>query len=60
MINIKGLLGEDLNRLQDSYFYQQFSYEVQTGAGTSDYMNELNKAVHPAGFLAFGKVSIKE
>ena len=58
--SIKGLLGEDLNRLQDSYFYQQFSYEVQTGAGTSDYMNEMNKAVHPAGFLAFGKVSIKE
>ena len=29
--NIESILGEDLNRLQDSFFYQQFSYEVQTG-----------------------------
>ena len=47
-----------MNRLQDSFFYQQFSYEVQTGAGTNEYLNELKKAVHPAGFAVFGKVSI--
>jgi hypothetical protein len=56
--NIESILGEDLNRLQDSFFYQQFSYEVQTGAGTNEYLNELKKAVHPAGFAVFGKVSI--
>jgi len=56
--NIESILGEDLNRLQDSFFYQQFSYEVQTGAGTNEYLNELKKAVHPAGFAVFGKVKI--
>jgi len=56
--NIESILGEDLNRLQDSFFYQQFSYEVQTGAGTNEYINELKKAVHPAGFAVFGKVNI--
>ena len=55
---IESILGEDLNRLQDSFFYQQFSYEVQTGAGTNEYLNELKKAVHPAGFAVFGKVKI--
>ena len=47
-----------MNRLQDSFFYQQFSYEVQTGAGTNEYLNELKKAVHPSGFAVFGKVKI--
>ena len=51
-------LGEDTVRLQDSYYYQDFSYEIQAGAAASDYMTELKKAVHPTGFEAFGKVSL--
>ena len=56
--NIESLIGESLNRIQDSVYYQQFAYEVQTGAGTGEYLDELKKAVHPAGFNVFGKVSI--
>ncbi len=55
---IRSLLGEDLNRIQDSFYYQDYSYEVQVGAAFSDYVNELKKSVHPAGFRPFGKVSI--
>jgi hypothetical protein len=55
---IDSLVGEDLNRLQDSYFYQDYSYEVRIGESLSTYLNELKKAVHPAGFIPFGKVSI--
>ena len=40
------------------YYYQDYSYEVQVGANFSDYVNELKKSVHPAGFRPFGKVSI--
>jgi len=58
--DIKGLLGENLNRLQDSLFYQQFSYEINTGAGINEFINELKKAVHPAGFAVFGKVKIAQ
>ena len=57
-LNIKSLIDEDLIRIQDSYYYQQFSYEVQVGQSTASYLNELKKAVHPAGFAPFGKVSI--
>tara|TARA_X000001382_G_C3176447_1_gene181093 strand:- start:663 stop:4280 length:3618 start_codon:yes stop_codon:yes gene_type:complete len=57
-ISVQSLIDEDLIRIQDSYYYQQFSYEVQVGQSTAAYLNELKKAVHPAGFAPFGKVSI--
>jgi len=45
-----------LIRLQDSYYYQDFSYEVQTNSSGDIYLNELKKAAHPAGFNVFAKV----
>ncbi len=57
-VNIESLIGEDLIRVQDSYYYQQFSYEVQVGQSIATYINELRRAVHPSGFAPFGKVSI--
>ena len=51
-------LGEDLIRIQDSYYYQDYSYEVQVGQSFSTYVNEMKKAVHPAGFQPFGKVTL--
>ena len=55
---INHLIGEDLIRLQDSYYYQDYSYEVIVGDSLVTYLDELRKAVHPAGFEPFGKVSI--
>jgi len=55
---ISSLVGEDLNRLQDSYFYQDYSYEIRIGESLSTYLSELKRAVHPTGFIPFGKVSI--
>ena len=57
-LNTNSLISEDIIRIQDSYFYQQFSYEVKVGAVLSDYINELKASVHPAGFIPFGKVSL--
>ena len=57
-VDIESLIGEDLNRIQDSYYYQQFSYELSTGFGFESYLSQLKKAVHPAGFAVFGKVKI--
>ena len=54
--NIESLIGEDLIRIQDSYYYQQFSYEVQTTSGSGSYINPLKKSVHPSGFNVFSKV----
>jgi hypothetical protein len=57
-VSIKSLIGEDLNRIQDSVYYQQFSYEIEAASSQADYLTELKKAIHPAGFNVFGKVSI--
>ena len=56
--NVYHRLGEDLVRIQDSYYYQDYSYEVQIGQSFASYINELKKAVHPAGFQPFGKVTL--
>ena len=55
---IEHLISEQLIRLQDSYYYQDFSYEVQTSSSGNIYLNELKKAVHPAGFNVFAKTLI--
>jgi len=55
---INSRLGENLIRIQDSYYYQDYSYEVQVGQSFATYINELKKAVHPAGFQPFGKVTL--
>ena len=55
---ISSLVGENLNRLQDSYYYQDYSYEVRIGESLTTYLNELKRAVHPTGFMPFGKVAI--
>jgi hypothetical protein len=57
-VNIESLIGEDLNRIQDSYYYQQFSYELSTGFSSESYLDQLKKAVHPAGWEVFSKVKI--
>ena len=56
--DITSLIGEDLNRIQDSYYYQQFSYEIEAGFGQNSYLDQLKRAAHPAGFAIFGKVKI--
>ena len=55
---INSLLGEDLNRIQDSYYYQDYSYEIRVGQSLATYINDIKKAVHPAGFQLFGKVTL--
>jgi hypothetical protein len=56
--NVNNRLGEDLVKIQDSYYYQDYSYEVQIGQSFATYINELKKAVHPAGFQPFGRVTL--
>ena len=53
---IEHFISEELIRLQDSYYYQDFSYEVQTNSSGDIYLNELRKAAHPSGFNVFSKV----
>jgi len=57
-LNLDSIVSEQNIRIQDSRFYQQFSYEVKVDAAISEYMNELKSSIHPAGFAPFGKIAI--
>ena len=54
----KGKLSESLMKIQDSFYYQDFSYVVRVGSAIADWRGSVKKAVHPAGFAVFGEVSI--
>jgi outer membrane receptor protein involved in Fe transport len=44
----------DTIKLQDSFFYQKFSYVIRTGNNVSTWRDVYNRLVHPAGFIFFG------
>jgi len=48
----------DKKFIQDSYYYQQFSYVLKTGANVAEWSNAFTRLVHPAGFKFFGEILI--
>lgn len=44
--------------IQDSRFYQSFSYVIKTGQTISNWRDSVKKLLHPSGFAFFGEVSI--
>ena len=47
---------DDYKKIQDSFFYQKFSYVLRTGANIDSWKNSFNRLVHPAGFIFFGEI----
>ncbi len=54
-LNENGFLSSS-KYLQDSYFYQQFSYVLQANESINTYKEIVKKALHPAGLILFGSV----
>lgn len=46
----------DTKKLQDSYFYQKFSYVIRTGSNIQVWEDVFDKLVHPSGFIYFGEI----
>ena len=44
--------------IQDSYYYQKFSYVLNTGKNIADWKNAFTRLIHPAGFIFFGEINI--
>jgi len=53
----KGWLSDKI-KLQDSYYYQKFSYNIKTGKNLSDWKYAFDRLVHPAGFIFFGEILV--
>ncbi len=49
---------DDKKYIQDSLFYQKFSYVLQTGKNITEWKNAFTRLVHPAGFIFFGEILI--
>lgn len=55
----KKSFASSINKLQDSDYWQDFSYEIQSGISTDKWINEFLNLVHPAGMKLFAALIIK-
>ena len=58
-INNQSMLSESYAVIQDSYYYQWFSYNIQSPLQRVQYETFVNDIVHPAGFIMFSELDIK-
>lgn len=49
----------DYKKIQDSFYYQQYSYVIKSGIEISRYKNLLKKLIHPSGLEVFGEIAIR-
>jgi|SaaInlV_120m_DNA_3_1039746.scaffolds.fasta_scaffold00199_3 hypothetical protein len=55
-----GKPSEIIQKIQDSYYYQDFSYAVKSSVSIGDWKDILIKNVHPASFKVFGELNLEE
>jgi hypothetical protein len=48
----------DYKIIQDSYYYQDYSYVIKSGLTFQTYSDTLKSIIHPAGLIYFGEISI--
>ena len=58
--NADGFLSERSIVLQDSFYYQDFSYVLKTDLDVDRYKDVVDEVLHPAGMRMFGQISIIE
>jgi len=52
-IDTRGLISWN-NKLQDNYYYQEYSYVIRATKLVDEYRNAIKKILHPAGTKMFG------
>ena len=56
-VDDKGKVSVDTMRIQDSLYYQDYSYVVRIGQSINEWRESVRRSVHPAGWNVFGEVS---
>ena len=54
----KGFLS-DVNKLQDNYYYQNYSYVIRSKTSSINWMNLVKETVHPTGMAVFGELLLR-
>ena len=57
-ISQNGYASERAKRIQDSFYYQDYSYVIKVGETIANWRDYIKKAIHPAGFAVSGQVRI--
>ena len=54
-----GRLSESSKNIQDSFYYQDFSYVVKVGQSINVWRDAIKRILHPVGLALFGEVSVQ-
>jgi len=58
-VNQDGHISEGSKKIQDSLYYQDYSYVVKVSQSINKWRDSLKRAVHPSGFYVTGEVNIQ-
>jgi hypothetical protein len=58
-INADGKVSESSKKIQDSLFYQEYSYVIKVGQSIDKYRDAVKKLLHPIGLALFGEVTVQ-
>ena len=56
--NSDGKISDGSKKLQDSFYYQDYSYVIRIGQSVKNYRDAVKKLLHPVGVALFGEVSL--
>lgn len=56
----RGMLSDSSIRLQDNYYYQNYSYVIRSGVPSNYWTDILKRTAHPAGMAVFGELIITQ
>ena len=57
-VNVDGHVSESTKKIQDSFYYQDYSYVVKIGESIRTWRDDVKRSMHPAGFNVFGEVAV--
>ena len=57
-ISEDGFISETSKKIQDSLYYQDYSYVIKVSESINKWRDALKRAVHPSGFYVIGEVNI--
>jgi hypothetical protein len=58
-LNEDGHISESTMKVQDSLYYQDFSYVIKVGRAIVDWRKAFKDTIHPTGFYVTGRVNVE-
>ena len=58
-VNQDGHISEGSKKIQDSLYYQDYSYVIRVAKDIGEWRDAIKRAVHPSGFYVTGEVNIQ-